>query len=87
MPAAGVLVVHRHRDSAYGLTLVWANVALYGRQESAPIRMVALACTAAAFLISLVSVLRRRHVHGTELADMRQPLRGERSAEAAREAV
>ena len=84
---AGVVVVHRHRDSAYGLTLVWANVALYGRQQATPIRATALACTAASFLIALVSVLRRRHTHATELAEMRQPLRGERAAEGQREAV
>lgn len=85
--SAGVYVVHRYRDSAYGLTMVACNVALYGRQQSAPIRFVALACTAACFLISLASVLRRRHTHSTELADLRSPLRGDRSAEAAREAV
>jgi len=29
---AGIAVVHRERDSAYGLTLVWALVAVYGHQ-------------------------------------------------------
>lgn len=29
---AGIAVVHKERDSAYGLTLVWALVAVYGHQ-------------------------------------------------------
>ena len=52
-------MVHRYKDSAYGLTLIWAFVAIYGRQQATPIRVVALSCTAVTFMFSLASVLRR----------------------------
>ena len=75
-------MVHRYKDSAYGLTLIWALVAVYGRQHSAPMRIVALSCTAVTFMFSLASVLRRRQNHNTELADMRAPLNRDRLSEA-----
>ena len=79
---AGAFVVHRYKDSAYGLTLIWAFVAVYGRQHSATMRIVALSCTAVTFMFSLASVLRRRQTHHTELADMRTPLNRDRLSEA-----
>ena len=66
-------MVHKYRDSAYGLTLVWAFVAVYGKQRGA-VRITALVCVAVSFMMSLLSILRRRHVQPTELPEMRQPL-------------
>ena len=66
--------MHRYRDSAYGLTLVWAFVAVYGKQQAGAIRVTALVCIAVSFMMSLLSILRRRHVPPNELPDMRQPL-------------
>ena len=72
---AGVLVVHKYRDSAYGLTLVWAFVAVYDKQQSGAVRITALVCVAVSFMMSFMTILRRRHVQQpNELTDMRQPL-------------
>ena len=72
---AGMVVVHKYRDSAYGLTLMWAFVAVYGKQLSNAVRITALVCVAVSFMMSLLTVLRRRHhVQATELPEMRQPL-------------
>ena len=73
-----MLVVHKYRDSAYGLTLMWAFVAVYGKQRSSAVRITGLVCVAVSFMMSLLTVLRRRqHVQGTEMVgrdEMRQPL-------------
>lgn len=73
---AGVLIVHRYRDSAYGLTLVWSFVAVYGKQRagSGAVRITALVCVAVSFMASLLTVLRRRHPQQSELTEIRQPL-------------
>lgn len=72
---AGVGVVQRFRDSAYGLTLVWACVATYGEQRSALIRVVCLVCICLNTLVAIFSMLRRKTPAATtELSDVRQPL-------------
>ena len=68
-------IVQRHRDSAYGLTLVWSLVAIYGEQRSALIRVVSLVCICVNTLASIFSMLRRKSPGAqTELSDVRQPL-------------
>lgn len=68
-------MVHKYRDSAYGLTLMWAFVAVYGKQRTSSVRITALICVAVSFMMSLLTVLRRRHhAPATELPEMRQPL-------------
>ncbi|KAK9812246.1 hypothetical protein WJX73_007119 [Symbiochloris irregularis] len=72
---AGLVIVHKYRDSAYGLTLMWAFVAVYGNQRSPSVRITALVCLAVSFMVSLLTVLRRKHhVQAGERSDMRQPL-------------
>lgn len=72
---AGIAIVQRHRDSAYGLTLVWALVAIYGEQRSALLRVVCLVCICGSTLAAIFSMLRRKSPAAqTELSDVRQPL-------------
>ena len=46
------------RDTAYGLTLVWALVAVYGAQSSRMVRIASLVCIAVNMLLATVSLLR-----------------------------
>ena len=50
--------MQRERDTAYGLTLVWALVAVYGQQQSRAVRIAALVCVALNMLLAIVSLLR-----------------------------
>ena len=72
---AGVVIIHKYRDSAYGLTLMWAFVAVYGKQRSPSVRITALVCLAMSFMVSLLTVLRRKHQSQIgDSTEMRQPL-------------
>lgn len=64
--------------AAYGLTLVWAFVAVFEKTVSAPVRHAALAAIVVLAVLSIASVLRApgrepRHAGGDH--DARQPLR------------
>ena len=50
--------MQRERDTAYGLTLVWALVAVYGQQPSRAVRIAALVCISLNMLLAIVSLLR-----------------------------
>ncbi|GAB4821575.1 hypothetical protein N2152v2_008621 [Parachlorella kessleri] len=87
--AGGGYLVLQHRDTAYGLTLIWAFVAVYEKTGSLMVRNTAVAALAAVGAVTLLSVLRRRPVPGggiplqsTNSADIeaRQPLREEPSS-------
>ena len=80
--AAGLYVLLRHRDSAFGLTLVWALVAVFEQSQSATVRHTAVAGIAALLLGCLASVLPRRPAAPAEAAawEERQPLRSENNA-------
>ncbi|BDA45844.1 hypothetical protein COCOBI_07-6310 [Coccomyxa sp. Obi] len=62
--ALGAIVMQMERDTAYGLTLVWALVAVYGAQSSRAVRITALVCIAVNTLLSTFSLLRRKHPGG-----------------------
>ena len=53
--AAGLWVVLQYRDTTYGLTLVWALVAVYEKSEAPLVRHAALAGVAAMCVASLFS--------------------------------
>lgn len=64
------------RDTAYGLTLIWALVAVYGAQGSSPVRISALVCVGVNTLLAMFSLLRRKSA--SERAgggDIRQPFK------------
>jgi len=72
----GVAIVQKHRDSAYGLTIVWALVAVYGQQQNSKyMRVVTLICVCVSTLASIFSMLRRKSPGPqAELSETRQPL-------------
>jgi hypothetical protein len=76
--SAGAVVVQKERDTAYSLTLVWALLAVYGKQyELTLVRWASLVCIGVCFIMALFSVLRRRHFTGSAIQlneDVRQPL-------------
>ena len=76
--AGGLWALLRHRDTAFGVTLVWALVAVYEHSSSAAVRHATRAATAALLLGCLASVLPRRAAPAEAGADWeaRQPLRG-----------
>ncbi|KAK9866045.1 hypothetical protein WJX84_007536 [Apatococcus fuscideae] len=79
----GVTAMQRARDSAYGLTLIWSLVAVYGSQpESKAVQAASLACIVVTCLFTILSVLRRRSPREVEQAsaDIRQPLTTGRSS-------
>lgn len=73
----GVAVAVRQRDTAYGLTLVWALVAVYEATPSPRLRAASLVGIIALLAACLASVLRRQPVEVLR-GDLeeRQPLRG-----------
>ena len=76
--SAGLWATYREKDSAYGLTLVWSFVAVYGQPHSKTVHAAALGATIAMCIASMLSVLRRRGQPSSDLvnvADMRQPLK------------
>ena len=69
--------MQRARDTAYGLTLIWSLVAVYGSQpESKAVKAASLVCIVVTCLFTILSVLRRRSPREVEqaAADIRQPL-------------
>lgn len=74
----GVWTLFKHKDTAYGITLLWAFVGVY---EGTSSRMVKDALILAMIVVSLgllASVLKRKHRDGVELvnSEVRQPLTG-----------
>ena len=53
----GMLVVREFHGSAYGLTLMCAFVAVYGKQRSSTVRITALVCGTVPFMMSMLTVL------------------------------
>ncbi|KAK9837646.1 hypothetical protein WJX74_002084 [Apatococcus lobatus] len=79
----GVVAMQRARDSAYGLTLIWSLVAVYGSQpESKAVKAASLACIVVTCLFTVMSVLRRRSPREVEQAspEIRQPLNTTRTS-------
>ena len=75
---AGLWATCWEKDSAYGLTLVWSFVAVYGQPHSKTVHAAALGATVTMCIASILSVLRRRGQPSSDLvnvADMRQPLK------------
>ena len=75
---AGLWATCFQKDSAYGLTLVWSFVAVYGKPHSKTVHAAALGATVAMCIASILSVLRRRGQPSSDVvnvADMRQPLK------------
>lgn len=72
----GATVVHKERDSAYGLTLVWAFMAVFGKQNSGLVKAASLVCLATMCLLSIFSVLRRKRSLSSDNlnSEFRQPL-------------
>ena len=54
----GAAAMQTERDTAYGLTLVWALVAVYGEQPSRTVRIASLVCIAVSMLLATISLLR-----------------------------
>ena len=57
---AGTFLTITQRDTAYGIVLVWALVAVYANQERWPMGIAALVCVAVNAVAVVLSVLRRR---------------------------
>ena len=57
---AGTFLTITQRDTAYGIVLVWALVAVYANQERWPMGITALGCVAVNAVAVVLSVLRRR---------------------------
>ena len=73
---AGLWATYREKDSAYGLTLVWSFVAVYGQPHSKTVHAAALGATIVMCIASILSVLRRRGQPSPDpVNDMRQPLK------------
>lgn len=62
---AGAVVMQMERDTAYGLTLVWALVAVYGEQSSRAVRWAATNFA----LLADGATLYLRHCHSTNMHD------------------
>eukprot|EP00884_Botryococcus_braunii_P017679 jgi/Botrbrau1/4595/Bobra.60_2s0081.1 len=75
----GVVVVYRERDSVYTLTLVWALLAVYGKQSTKPIRIGSLVCLVICCLCTIFAVLRRKTSNVQDMSDLRQPLKAKNS--------
>lgn len=74
--ACGVWMLFRHKDTAFGLTLLWAFVGIYEGTASGVIRHTTVAAIVCLVLGVLASVLRRKNDDRVELVDseFRQPL-------------
>ncbi|KAL4855847.1 hypothetical protein ACK3TF_003614 [Chlorella vulgaris] len=55
----GAFCVLQEHDTVYGLTLIWALVAVFEKTESVPVRNVALGAIVVLAVLSIASVLRR----------------------------
>ena len=67
-----------HSPAAYGLTLVWALVAVFEHTDSTPVHRTALAAIIVLAVLSVASVLRRpgaRQPESSHDHEARQPLR------------
>ena len=83
---AGAAVMQVERDTAYGLTLVWALVAVYGFQSSRLIRITAIVCVVINILLSMFSLLRRKSPAGEprNSGELRAPFKSKSDEDAAR---
>lgn len=59
LPVGAFLTVTQ-KDSAYGVVLVWALVAVYANQERWPMGVASLVCIAVNGVAVVLSILRRR---------------------------
>lgn len=57
---SGSYLTITQRDTAYGVVLVWALVAVFAKQERWPIGAAALVCVAINGVAVVISILRRR---------------------------
>lgn len=74
----GAFALIREHDTAYGLTLVWALVAVFEHTDSTDTKRTALAAIIVLAILSVASVLRRpgaRQPESSHDHDARQPLR------------
>ena len=71
----GAVAMQMERDTAYGLTLVWALVAVYGAQGSSAVRITALVCVGANTLLAMFSLLRRKSASDRSSGEIRQPFK------------
>ena len=69
-------MVFTHRDTAYGLTIIWALVAVYEQTPSPLVKNTAVAALAVVGVVSLLSVLRRRPEAGGGASLVSAPLLG-----------
>lgn len=73
---AGTWIVYQTRDTAYGLTLVWALMAVYGKKpQPAAMRWTAFAGILVMSVVTIGSVLRRKAPPQPPRSEMREPLR------------
>ena len=72
---AGAVAMQMERDTAYGLTLVWALVAVYGAQASSAVRITALVCIGVNTLLAMFSLLRRKSASDRGSGEIRQPFK------------
>jgi len=73
--AGGLWALFAHKDTAYGLTLLWAFVAVYEKTESTPVQHTALVAIALVLLGCLASVLRKQQPEPSPTDwEVRQPL-------------
>lgn len=74
--AGGAFVCLRYLDTAFGLTLIWALVAVFEQSASTAVQRTAIAGIVVTGLCTLVSVLRRRSAGTLSSADLQvyQPL-------------
>ena len=72
---AGAVAMQMERDTAYGLTLVWALVAVYGAQGSSAVRITALVCIGVNTLLAMFSLLRRKSASDRGSGEIRQPFK------------
>ena len=79
---AGALAMQMEKDTAYGLTLVWALVAVYGAQSSSAVRITALVCIGLNTLLAMFSLLRRKSAGERSSGDVRQPFKSKSDEDA-----
>lgn len=70
------------RDTAYGLTLIWALVAVYGAQGSSVVRITALVCIGVNTLLAMFSLLRRKSASDRSTGEIRQPFKSKSDEDA-----
>lgn len=78
LPTQPAIILNPPHPAAYGLTLVWALVAVFEHTDSTPVHRTALAAIVVLAVLSVASVLRRpgaRQPESSHDHEARQPLR------------